>query len=195
MRFDAGFVLLALLFGGANARAAETRDAEHAGDTMTVYRHVGADGVVSFSDRASDGAQRIEVPVSSPRPEDVTLAGETLRQQLDVIDVLERSRRADAAERAEQQRLDLEYARIANAREAAEAAMHDDYDDHEHYFFAPWYGAGYRPYPGWPGTCRPGFGACYQPGFPGSGAGGGMPGRPGGRPMPHAPPSMQVKLL
>ena len=176
--------------------AARTVSAEaDSPDTLTVYRGVGPDGVVTFSDRASKGAQAIEVPVSSPRPEEIARAGETLRQTLDVIDVLERSRHADAAEAAERRRLDIEYARIDAARIAAEAAMNDDYDDHSHYFYAPWYGAGYprvHPHPGFPGTCRPGFGACYDTGFhPGVGMH-----HPGGdQPMPRAPRSMQVKLL
>src|SRR5262245_48259707 len=66
MRLHLGLVLLSLLAAGATARAEDTRAVEEGAETMTVYRHVGADGVVAFSDRASNGAQKVEVPVSSP---------------------------------------------------------------------------------------------------------------------------------
>jgi hypothetical protein len=171
------FVALVCLF----ARSAS------AAESTTVYKRVGPDGVVTFSDQAEEGAEAIEIEMAAPRADDVARAGEMMRQQLEVADALEQSRRADEAAREKAREYDLAVARAEAARAAAEASQ--VYDDDE-YVWAPWYSPGY---PGWgpwrPGHDRPGH---DRPGHEGPGHGGPGDDRPGdgrpGRGHPSPPP-------
>jgi hypothetical protein len=143
-----------------------------AAESTAVYRRVGPDGVVTFSDQPSAGAEEIDVDIATPDAEEVARADERFQQQLDMIDVLEQSRRADEAERAKARELDLAIARAEAARAAAEASAALPEDDR--YVYAPWYGPGY---PSWgPGHRPPG----HRPPGP-------HPPRPGADPIPPKP--------
>ncbi len=89
-------------------------------DATTVYRTVGPDGVVAFSDTRTASAVAVEVvPPPTPMREDVERANEQFQQQLALLEVLETSREARAKEALEQQKLELDYVRTAAAQQRA----------------------------------------------------------------------------
>ena len=61
---------------------------------QTVYRHVDENGVVSFSDVATEGAETLTLEVSAPREEAFTEQQALIDQQLAVAKALEESRLA-----------------------------------------------------------------------------------------------------
>ena len=128
-------------------------------EPTTVYRSVGPDGVVSFSDSPHPSAVPIEViPPPTPLKEDIERANQLFEQQLALLEFLESSRHARAKDELEQQRLDLDYVRTT--AEVQQARDQEEYDDGSHYLLP------YYPFYGW---------------------GGGYPGRPGGGPRPPFP--------
>lgn len=134
-----------------------------AAESTTIYRRVGPDGVVTFSDEPSEGAQAVEIVVDRPHEEDVARTQSMHEQQLEMGQLLEESRRADEDARAQQRELDIERARAEAARAAAEASAAYD-DDDEGYIWGPWYGPGY---PSWrPDDGRPGPGPGPRPPHP-----------------------------
>lgn len=140
-----------------------------AADTTIIYRHVGADGVVTFSDEVRPGATVIEVETTSPRAEDVERAADLYEQQLELIGVLEADRRAQEQAAADRRADELELARMSAARTVEEAAAPSE----ARYVYAPLYGERY--------------GERYSEGY-----GWGYPHRPypphGGRPDHGKPP-------
>lgn len=123
-------------------------------NSMTVYRSVDADGVVSFSDAPHPSAVPIEVlPPRLPLREDVERANQQFEQQLALLEILETSRHARAKEDLERQRLNLDYVRTEAALQRARDAEQPQSD--VQYFplwsIGRWPGQG--PWPGprpWP---------------------------------------------
>ncbi len=111
--------------------------------TVTVYRSVDANGVVSFSDEHTDGATTVELETVAPRPEDVERAADLYEQQLELIGVLEADRRANEANAERRRQTELEIARVRAA-----AQVRDIVEVEPRYVYAPWYAP--RPYPGHP---------------------------------------------
>lgn len=109
-------------------------------ETTTVYRHVGADGVVSFSDEALPGATPVAVETAVPHPEDIERAGDLHEQQLEMSSVLEADRLADEAAAARRREAELE---LARAR--ATALADDATEPEERYVYSPWYAPLYPP--------------------------------------------------
>src|SRR5262249_24571880 len=119
-------------------------------EATTIYRSVGPDGVVSFSDVAHPSAVPIEVvPPPVPMKEDVERANQLFEQQLALLQFLESSRHARAKDDMEQQRIDLDYVRT-NA-DVEQARDQEYYDDGPRYLrpYVPYYGFG------WNGNHRP----------------------------------------
>jgi hypothetical protein len=130
------------------------------GDSMTVYRSVDANGVVSFSDAPHPSAVPIEVlPPPTPLREEVERANEQFEQQLALLEILETSRHARAKEELERQQLDLDYVRSEAALQRAREAQEPDYDDSYPLYYPIWgYGPrppGHRPWPRPPMDGRP----------------------------------------
>ena len=151
-------------------------------EATTIYRSVGPDGVVAFSDAPHASAVPIEViPPPTPLKEDVERANQLFEQQLALLEFLETSRHARAKDELEQQRLELDYVRTT--AEVQQARDQEEYDDGSHYLlpYYPYYGWG-GGYPGRPG--RPGIGP--RPPFPHPG-----PKPPMGQPLPPPPPPPQ----
>ena len=167
VRMTKAAAMVLLLVTAVGARAAL------AAESTRVYRHVAPDGVVTFSDEPREGAEVIELPSTEPAIEDVERADAAYRQQLEVIEVLERSRHDREDEAARDRELDIALARAEAARAAAEATAALE---EERYYYAPWYAPAYPAYGpghGWPGRPdRPGHGRPDGPGHDG-------PGRPG----------------
>ena len=119
-------------------------------DSTTIYRSVGPDGVVSFSDAPHPSAVAIEVvPPPTPMKEEIERANQLFEQQLALLQFLETSRHARAKDDLEQQRLDLDYVRTS--AEVQQTRDQDYYDDGPHYLlpYYPFYGWGNnRPRPG-----------------------------------------------
>jgi len=129
--------LVGLIAGQAAVAADETR---------TVYRAVGAHGVVEFSDTAVPGAQAIELPVNEPSPEALAANAERLAQELELIAFLEDSRREREA-RSRERRLDeLELARArADLERARQPVEEEPRYRAVHYPGAWWMGKPWRP--------------------------------------------------
>jgi Domain of unknown function (DUF4124) len=112
-------------------------------ETTTVYRSVGPDGVVSFSDSPNPSAVAIEVVPPVPAdPEEQRRAAESFEQQLHLLEILEASRQARADEALAQQRLDLDYVRTEAALERARALQQQRDENYSPvysypYWFAP----------------------------------------------------------
>lgn len=114
-------------------------------DSTTIYRSVGVDGVVSFSDAPRPSAVPIEViPPPTPLQEDVERANRAFEQQLALIEVLEKSRAARAREELELRSLELDYVRTTEEAERAREAA-GGYDDYDRYAY-PYVGY-YPTYP------------------------------------------------
>ena len=143
--------------------------------TTTVYRSVGPDGVVTFSDVAHPSAVPIEVvPPPPARKEDQERAAELFDQQLRMLEILEASRRARAADELAQQRLDLDYVRTQAALDRTRALEEQNYNTYYPLGYPLWYPPQRYP-PIWP---RPPHG-----GWP-----------PDGPPPIERPPSQHVRL-
>lgn len=142
--------------------------------SMTVYRSVSPDGVVSFSDAPHPSAVAIEViPPPPARAEEQERAAELFDQQLKLLEILEVSRQARAADELAQQRLDLDYVRTEAALERTRALQEQNDNTYYPAFYPYWFPP--QPFP--PFGPRPPHG-----------------GRPGGPPLPDRPPSQHVKL-
>ncbi len=139
-------------------------------DALTVYRTVGPDGVVSFSDRRDPSAVAIEVvPPPTPNREDVEHANQVFEQQLALLKVLETSREARAKELLEQQKLELDYVRTAAAQQRArEREAERDSTSYYPLFFPPyWRPPHVGPHPVHPHRPqRPGGRPDHRPGSP-----------------------------
>jgi hypothetical protein len=136
-------------------------------EAMTVYRSVGPDGVVMFSDAPNPSAVPIEVvPPPMPLKDEVERANQLFEQQLALLEILETSRHARAKEALEQEQIELDYVRT----EAALQRARDREEEQTHSSYYPFFGP---PYWGVPG----------RPGYPG------RPGGPGRPEPPHGPPS------
>ncbi len=101
---------------------------------VTVYRHIGADGVVSFGDQPRDGADVLTVDVREPRADEVARSVERFDTQLLLIELLQADRRAreaaDLDRRLSQLELEFERARARPAKtELGETG----------YRYAPWF--------------------------------------------------------
>jgi hypothetical protein len=155
-----------LLLGSSLALAEAT--------TVTVYRHVGADGVVTFSDEAIAGAEPITVESDRPHPDDVALLDERYDRQLELIDVLAADRQAQEAAAAQARTRELEIERERARARAAWAASEAAQPDYR-YVYAPWY----APWPRAPHD-RP----RHAPG----------PGHGGGPPPEQSPPPLSRPL-
>lgn len=112
----------------------------------TVYRSIGPDGVVSFSDAPRPSAVPVEVvPPPIPFAEEVERANAIYQQQLELLEIMETSRHARAEEYLEQQRLDLDYVRTEAALERARALQAPQSDGPYYPFFPPPYWGVPRP--------------------------------------------------
>jgi Domain of unknown function (DUF4124) len=122
---------------------------------MTVYRSVGPDGVVAFSDAPNAAAVPIEVvPPPIPLRDDVERANRSFEQQLALLELLETSRQARANEALEQQRIDLDFVRTEAAMQRARDREAQQDEQYFPLFIGPswgWGGWGPRPRPPWPG--------------------------------------------
>jgi len=114
--------------------------------TITVYRSVESSGVVSFSDAPHASAVPIEVvPPPLPFADEVERANVIYQQQLELLEILERSRHARAEEDLEQQRLDLDYVRTEAALERARALQAPRTNGPYYPFFPPPFWGSPRP--------------------------------------------------
>jgi Domain of unknown function (DUF4124) len=145
----------------------------------TVYRSVGQDGVVSYSDAPQPAAQPIDVyPPARMDPAEQRRAAEAFEQQLEILKILEASRQARAADELARQKLEIDYVRSLASLERARALQEQDYDNDTYYpFFG--YPYWYSPQP------RPPFG--NRPPHNGGPSHGGRPPHGGGHP-PRPPP-------
>jgi len=134
---------------------------------QTVYRHVDENGVVSFSDVETDGAEVMDLEVAAVREGAMVEQREMIDQQLAVAKVLEESRLA--REDARTRRLE--------ALAAQPETVYYREEDRSRHVGGSW---GYWGRPGWPN--RPG-----HPGHPGK------PVHPIA-PPPEFPPSRPVPL-
>jgi len=144
----------------------------------TVYRSVGEDGVVSFSDAPHPAAVPIDVyPPARMDLAEQRRAAEAFSQELEILKILEESRQARAADELARQKLELDYVRSLAALERARALQqqNDDNDDYYPFFGYPYW---YAPQP------RPPYGP--RPPHDGRPPDGGRP--DGGRP-PHGAPA------
>lgn len=139
------------------------------GLAQTVYRHVDENGVVSFSDVATEGAESLTLAVSEP-PEDALSNQQALiEQQLSVAKALEESRLA---------REDARTRRIEAQAKSQPQTVYYREDDRRRYVGGRW-GWGYPGYPIYPG--HPGYpGKPVHPIAP-------PPERPPTRPVPFPP--------
>ncbi len=121
-------------------------------ETTTVYRSVGANGVVSFSDAPGPAAVPVELtPPPKPLAADVERANDNYERQLELLAILETQRKARVAEEQEQQRLELDYVRTEAALDRARDLQSDYDDDDDDDYYPVWWGAPYRPnYPNRP---------------------------------------------
>jgi hypothetical protein len=117
-------------------------------ESMTVYRSVGPDGVVTFSDSPHPSAVPIEViPPPLPLKDEVERANQLFEQQLALLEILETSRHARAKEALEQEQIDLDYVRTEAALQRARERDEDEsYVSYYPLFAPPFWGA-----PGPPG--------------------------------------------
>lgn len=115
--------------------------------TTTVYRSVGPNGVVSFSDAPNPAAVPIEViPPPTPLAAEVERANDMYERQLALLEILETAHKARVEEAQEQQRLDLDYVRTEAALERARELQAPQEDDRYYPIFSPWFwGGGGRP--------------------------------------------------
>ena len=114
--------------------------------TTTVYRSIGPDGVVAFSDAPRPSAVPVEVvPPPMPFADEVERANSIYQQQLELLEILETSRHARAEEALEQQRLDLDYVRTEAALERARALQAPRVDSSYYPYFPPPYWGVPRP--------------------------------------------------
>jgi len=121
-------------------------------EPTTVYRSVGPDGVVSFSDAPHPYAVPVEVvPPPVPLKEEIERANQLFEQQLALLQFLESSRHARAKDDLEQQRLELDYVRTT-------AEVQQARDDQDYYDDGPRYLLPFYPYYGWGAGMRPGPG-------------------------------------
>jgi len=149
----------------------------------TVYRSVGDDGVVSFSDAPHPSATPVEVyPPARMDPAEQRRAAELFEQELQIIKILEKSRQARAAEELARQKQQTDYVRSLAALERARALQQQNEDNDVYY---PFWG-----YPYWYSPQRrPPFGR-HPPNGGGPPHGGGWPhGKP-----PSRPPQQQLPL-
>ena len=85
---------------------------------IDVYRSVGEQGIVEFSDtRRSDADEHFQLSIVNPAPEMVDAHGRLMEQQLELIGLLEESRRTRAQEIFERRRQNVELARARLALE------------------------------------------------------------------------------
>ena len=122
-------------------------------DAMTVYRSVGSDGVVTFSDAPHPSAVPVEVvPPPLPLRDEVERANQAFEQQLALLEILETSRHARAKEELEQQQIDLDYVRTEAAlQRAREREQEQTYVQYYPLYAPPFWGSprppGLRPRP------------------------------------------------
>lgn len=102
---------------------------------VTVYRHVGADGVVAFSDEPRAGAEALTVESIEPRAEEVALSVARYDRQLALIEILQADRRAREAARLERRlsELEIELERVRGVSATGTALAE------ARYVYAPWY--------------------------------------------------------
>jgi hypothetical protein len=126
-------------------------------NSMTVYRSVGPDGVVSFSDSPQASAVPIElVPPPVPLREEVERANQLYEQQLALLEILETSRHARAKDELEQQRLELDYVRTEAAlQRQRDREQQQAYENDYYPLYAPLYWGSPRPPWGHPPGPRP----------------------------------------
>jgi hypothetical protein len=118
-------------------------------EPMTVYRSVGPNGVVSFSDAPHAQAVPIEVmPPPLPLEAEVERANDIYERQLALLEVMERAHKARVEESQEQQRLDLDYVRTEAELQRARELQAPYEDDRYYPIYAPWF---------WGGPSRPNF--------------------------------------
>ena len=108
---------------------------------QTVYRHVDENGIVSFSDVETDGAESMTLAVSTPREDAFDEQEALIEQQLTVAKALEESRLA--REDARIRRLE------AQAKSQPETVYYRE-DDRRRYVGGHW-GWGWPGYPAHPG--------------------------------------------
>jgi hypothetical protein len=142
-----------------------------AAGAQTVYRHVDENGVISFSDVETDGAEVMDLEVATVRESAMAEQRELIDQQLAVAKALEESRLA---------REDARTRRLEALAAVQPKTVYYREADRTRYVDGSW---GYWGRPGWPN--RPG-----HPGYPGH------PGKPVHpiEPPPDAPPSRPVPL-
>lgn len=162
--------------------AASTAVAEEQAPT-TVYRSVGENGVVTFSDAPHPSATPVEVyPPARMDAAEQRRAADLFEQELQIIKLLEESRQARAAEELARQKQQTDYVRSLAALERARALQQQNEESDVYYPF--WgYPYWYSPQP------RPPFGS--RPPNSGRPPHGGGP--PHGKP-PSRPPQQHLPL-
>ncbi len=115
---------------------------------MTVYRSVGPDGVVSFSDSPHGSAVPIEVvPPPVPLRDEVERANQLYEQQLALLEILETSRHARAKDELEQRQLELDYVRTEAAlQRQREREQQQTYVEYYPLYAPLYWGSPRRPY-------------------------------------------------
>lgn len=115
-------------------------------EPTTVYRSVGPDGVVSFSDSPHAGVPVEVVPPPVPLQGEVERANQLYEQQLALLEILETSRHARAKEELERQQLELDYVRTEAALQRQRDREQDDDNDQYYPLYAPYWAT---PRPPW----------------------------------------------
>ena len=109
---------------------------------QTVYRHVDEDGLVSFSDVATEGAESLTLEVSEPRENAFDEQQALIEQQLTVAKALEESRLA---------REDARTRRIEAQAKSQPQTVYYREDDRRRYVGGGWgWWGGYPGHPGKP---------------------------------------------
>jgi hypothetical protein len=110
---------------------------------QTIYRHIDENGLISFSDVATEGAESLTLEVSEPRENAFDEQQALIEQQLTVAKALEESRLA--REDARTRRIE------AQAKSQPQTVYHRE-DDRQRYVGGRWgWWGGYPGYPGHPG--------------------------------------------
>ena len=144
-------------------------------ESVTVYRSIGPDGVVLFSDAPHPKAEAIAVmPPPLPLQGEVERANQLFEQQLELLEFFETARQARAKEAREQEALDLDYVRTEAALQRAREREQEQSNVEYYPFFPP-----------------PFWGAPYPPGRPGHRPPLQHPGEP---PPPRPPPPQHVQF-
>ncbi|TDI88852.1 MAG: DUF4124 domain-containing protein [Chloroflexi bacterium] len=152
---------------------------------VDVYRSVDEQGVVAFSDtRQHDTDEHFQLSMVTPAPEMIEAHGRLMKQQLELIALLEQSRQARAQETLERRRQNVELARARLALEQERNAVaHEESSRNYGYAYPVGYSYRYQRRQGYRLGYRHEYGYGQRsgqlPARPGYGSRPGYGGRPG----------------